>query len=78
MSKAHGQDRCEVSVTLPLGLTESWGTNVVSIELDEMVEQAAHVALTSMCESHLDDTIAMSITRFPIHEQEEPKWRQHL
>jgi hypothetical protein len=38
MSKAHGQDRCEVSVTLPLNLTEPWGTTVVSIELDETVE----------------------------------------
>jgi hypothetical protein len=37
MSKAHGQDRCEVSVTLPLSLTEPWGMTVVGIELDETV-----------------------------------------
>jgi hypothetical protein len=70
MSKAHGQDRCEVSVTLPLSLTELWGTTVVGIELDETIEQVAHVALTAMCESRLNDTAL-----FPICKQEEPMWR---
>jgi hypothetical protein len=78
MSKAHGQDRCEVSVTLPLSLTEPWGTTSVSVELDEMVEQAVHIALTTQYESSLDDTTAMPITLFLIREQEEPMWRQHL
>jgi hypothetical protein len=78
MSKAHGQDRCEVNMTLPLSLTEPWGTTVISVELDETVEQAAHVALTALCESRIDDTIAMQIMLFPIHEQEEPMWRQRL
>jgi hypothetical protein len=78
MSKAHGQDRCEVSVTLPLSPTEPWGTTIISVELDEEVEQAAHVALTALCESRLDDTVAMPIALFLIREQEEPMWRQHL
>jgi hypothetical protein len=78
MSKAHGQDRCEVSVMLPLSLTEPWGTTIVSVELDVMAEQTAHVALTNLCESRLDDTATMSIVLFPIHEQEEPMWRQCL
>jgi hypothetical protein len=78
MSKAHGQDRCEVSVMLPLSLTEPWGTTVIGVELNKMVEQAAHVALTALCESRLDDTTAMPIALFPIHEQEEPMWRQRL
>jgi hypothetical protein len=78
MSKAHGQDRCEVSVALPLSPTEPWGTTVIGIELDETIEQAAHVALTTLCYSRLDDTAAMPIALFPIHEQEEPMWRQRL
>jgi hypothetical protein len=78
MSKAHGQDKCEVSVTLPLILTESWGTTVIGVELDETVEQAAHVTLTALCESRLDDTAAMPIALFLIREQEEPMWRQCL
>jgi hypothetical protein len=78
MSKAHGQDRCEVSVTLPLSPTESWGTTVVGIELDETVEQAAHIALTALCGSRFDDTAVMPIVLFLISEQEEPMWRQRL
>jgi hypothetical protein len=78
MSKSHGQDRCEVSVTLPHSSTEPWVTTVSGVELDEMVEQAAHVILTTLCESCLDDTAAMPIALFPIHEQEEPMWRQRL
>jgi hypothetical protein len=78
MSKAHGQDRCEVSVTLPLSPIEPWGTTIIGIELDETVEQAAHNALNALCESYLDNTAMMPIALFPIHEQVEPMWRQRL
>jgi hypothetical protein len=77
MSKAHDQHRCEVSVTLPLSPTEPWGTTVIGVELDETVEQAAHIALTALCESRLDNTATMSIALFLIREQEDPMWRQH-
>jgi hypothetical protein len=73
MSKAHGQDRCEVSVTLPLSLTEPWGATVIAVELDE-----ALIALTALCETRLDDTATMLIALFLICEQEEPMWRQRL
>jgi hypothetical protein len=78
MSKAYDQDRCEVSVTLPLSSIELWGTTIVDIKLNETIEQEAHVALTALCESRLDDTAAMSIALFPISEHEEPMWRQRL
>jgi hypothetical protein len=78
MSKAHGQDRCEVSVTIPLSPTEPWGITVGDTELDKTVKQAAHIALTALHESRLDDTTTMSNVLFLIHEQEEPMWRQHL
>jgi hypothetical protein len=51
---------------------------VVGVELDKMVEQEAHVTLTALCESRLNDTATMPIVLFPIHEQEEPMWRQCL
>jgi hypothetical protein len=59
MSKAHGQDICEVSVTLPLSPTEPWGMTVISVELDETVKQAAHIALTTLCETRLDADCAV-------------------
>jgi hypothetical protein len=51
---------------------------VIGVELDETVEQTAHVALTSLCESRLVDTAAMAITLFPIRNQEDPVWKQRL
>jgi hypothetical protein len=75
---SHGQDKCEVNVVIPLNPTESWMETVIRVELDETVEQTAQVALTSLCESHLADTAAMPITLFPIHNQEDPLWKQHL
>jgi hypothetical protein len=53
MPMAHGQDKCEVSVVIPLNPTESWMATVIGVELDETVEQTAGVALTSLCESRL-------------------------
>jgi hypothetical protein len=53
-------------------------TTVIGVELDETVEQMAQVALTSLCESRLADTVAMPIALFPIRNQEDPVWKQRL
>jgi hypothetical protein len=78
MSMAHGQDKCEVNVVMPLNLTEPWMATIIGVELDETVEQTAQVALTSLCESRLADTAVMPITLFLIHNQENPVWKQRL
>jgi hypothetical protein len=75
---AHGQDKCEVNVVIPLNLMEPWMATVIGVELDEIVEQTAQVALTSLCESGLTDTAAMPIALFPIRNQEDLVWKQHL
>jgi hypothetical protein len=74
----HGQDKCEVNVVIPLNLTEPWMATNIRVELDETIEQMAQVTLTSLCESRLADTAAMPITLFPIHNQEDPMWKQRL
>jgi hypothetical protein len=61
---AHGLDQCEVSVTIPLNPVEPLMATVIVLELDDTVEQTAHVSLTSLCGSHLADTIAMPIVLF--------------
>jgi hypothetical protein len=67
MSMAHGLDRGELSVMIPLNPVElSMGT-IIGVELDETVEQTTQVALTSLCESRLADTATMPITLFLIH-----------
>jgi hypothetical protein len=71
MSMTHGQDKCEVNVVIPLNPTEPWMTTVIGVELDETIEQMAQVALTSLCESCLVDTVMMPIALFPIRNQED-------
>jgi hypothetical protein len=78
LSMAHGQDKCEVNVVIPLNPTEPWIATVIGVELDETVEQTAQVALTSLCETRLIDTAVMPITLFPIRNQEDPVWKQRL
>jgi hypothetical protein len=56
MSMAHGQDKCEVNVVIPLNPAEPWMATVIGVELDETVKQTTQVALISLCESHLADT----------------------
>jgi hypothetical protein len=78
MSMAHGQDKCEINVMIPLNPTESWMAIVIGVELDETVEQTTQVTLTSLCESRLADTAAMPIALFLIHNQEDLVWKQRL
>jgi hypothetical protein len=73
---AHGQDKCEVNVVIPLNPTEPWMATVIGVELDETVEQRAQDALTFLCESRLADNAAMPIVLFPIHNHEDPMWKQ--
>jgi hypothetical protein len=56
MSIAHSMEQCEVSVTIPLNPTEPWMAFIISVKLDDTVEQTAQVTLTSLCGSHLADT----------------------
>jgi hypothetical protein len=78
MSMAHGQDKSEVNVVIPLNPMEPWMTTVIGIELDETVEQTAQVALTSLCETRLADTVVMPIALFPIRTKEDTVWKQRL
>jgi hypothetical protein len=48
---------------------------IIDSELDDTVEQTAHVALTSLCESRLAATIVMPITLFLIRNQGDPVWK---
>jgi hypothetical protein len=75
ISMAHGMDRCEVRVMIPLNPMEPWMGTVIGTELDDTVEQAAQVALTSQCETRLATTTEMPIVLFLIHNQRDPVWQ---
>jgi hypothetical protein len=62
-----GLDRCEVNAMIALNPAELWMGTVISVELDNTIEQTTQVALTSLCESDLATTAAMLIALFLIH-----------
>jgi hypothetical protein len=74
MSMAHGLDRCEDSMMIPLNPMELWMGIVIGTKLDDIIEQAMQVTLTTLCESHLAATEEMQITLFPIRNQGDPVW----
>jgi hypothetical protein len=78
MSMAHSMDQCEVSVTIPLNLTEPWMAIVIGVELDDNVNQMAHFALASLCGSCLADTAMMPIAFFLFRYQGDPVWQQRI
>jgi hypothetical protein len=78
MSMAPSEDRCKVSVAIPLNPTEPWVATIIGVGLDETIEQMAQVTLTFLCESRLADTVAMPIALIPIHNQEDHVWKQCL
>jgi hypothetical protein len=39
ISMAHGQDKCEVNVVIPLNPTEPWMATIIGVKLDETIEQ---------------------------------------
>jgi hypothetical protein len=71
---AHGEDRCEVSVAIPLNPMEPWVATVIGVE--NQVD--AQVSLTFLCESRLADTAEMRIALFLIRNQEDLMWKQRL
>jgi hypothetical protein len=78
MSMVDGLDICETSMMIPLNQLDLWTGTVIDSEPDTTIEQTTHVALTSLCESHLAASAVMPIVLFLIQTQENPMWKQCL
>jgi hypothetical protein len=76
LSKAHGLDRCEVSVMIPLDPMEPWWGPIICSEPDTGAKMMAHIALTSLCEDCLTATAALPIALLLIQNQEKLVWQQ--
>jgi hypothetical protein len=70
LSRAHGLDMCEVSMTIPFDPAEPWSRSIIGSEPDTGIEMIAHITLTSLCEDRLIATAALTITLLPIRNQE--------
>jgi hypothetical protein len=53
LSMMDGLDICETSVMIPLNPADPWIGIVIGSEPDTTIESMAHVALNSLCVSHL-------------------------
>jgi hypothetical protein len=73
MSKAHGQERCEVSMMLP-SARQSRGERLSSASSWTRRSSMQHTSPSPPCVR----ATAMPIVLFLIREQEEPMWRQRL
>jgi hypothetical protein len=78
LSKAHGLDRCKVSMTIPFNPTELWSGLVIGSEPNTGIEMMAHIALTSLCEDCLTASTTLPIALLPIQNQDNPVWQQRL
>jgi hypothetical protein len=72
LSKAHGLDRCEVSVMIPFDLVEPWSGSVIGSEPDTGVKMMAHIALNSLCVDRLVAIAALPIALLSIQNPENP------
>jgi hypothetical protein len=74
---AHDQDKCEVNMVIPLNPMESWMATVIGSSWMRPLSRW-HKSHSPPYVSRLADTTAMPIALFPIHNQENPVWKQRL
>jgi hypothetical protein len=48
MYMAHSMGQCEVNVTIPIRPEEPWLVTVMSVELDDTIDNMAHFALAAL------------------------------
>jgi hypothetical protein len=48
MYMAHSMGQCEVNVTIPIRPEEPWLVTVMSVELDDTIDNTAHFALAAL------------------------------
>jgi hypothetical protein len=75
----HGLPRYEVYVVIlshpgfPDG--SPWSTRVIGNDMDDAMEKAAHVALTTLCSQLLSDTTSMPVVLYLIQDHSDLEWK---
>jgi hypothetical protein len=78
----HGLPRCEVYIDIqshpvfPDG--SPWSTWLIRSDMDDAMEKAAHLALTTLCSKRLLDTADMPILLYLIQDRSNPEWMTHM
>jgi hypothetical protein len=55
-----------------------WSTWVIGNDMDEAMENAAHVALTALCSQRLPDITDTPISLYPVQDHSDPEWKAHI
>jgi hypothetical protein len=78
----HGLRRCEVYIDIlshpmfPDGIP--WSTWAIGTDMDDVMEKAAHMALTALCSQNLAATAGTPISLYPIQDRSNPEWKAHM
>jgi hypothetical protein len=78
----HGLQRCEVYVDIlshpvfPDG--SPWSMWAIAADMDDAIEKAAHMALTTMCSQNLAATVGTPISLYPIQDRSDPEWKARM
>jgi hypothetical protein len=75
----HGLQRYEVYVDIPSHPMfpdgSPWSTWVIKNNMDNAMEKAAHMALTTLCSQNMSATTGMPISLYPIQDRSDPEWK---
>jgi hypothetical protein len=55
-----------------------WSTWVIGNDIDDAMEKAAHMALTTLCSQRLPDTAGMPISLYPTQDRSDPEWTARI
>jgi hypothetical protein len=73
---------CEVYVDIPShpvfldgSLWSAWG---IGADMDDAMEKAAHMALTTICSQNLPATVGAPISLYPIQDRSDLEWKAHM
>jgi hypothetical protein len=70
--------RCEVYVDIPshpmFSDRSPWSTWAIGADMDDAMEKAAYMALTTLCSQNLAATAGTPISLYPIQDRSKPEW----
>jgi hypothetical protein len=78
----HGLQRCEVYVDIPFHPVvpdgSPWSMWAIGADMDDAMEKAAHMALTTLCSQNLATTAGTPISLYPIQDLSNLEWKAHM
>jgi hypothetical protein len=78
----HSLQHCEVYVDIPSHPVfpdrSPWSTWAIGADMDDAMEKASHMSLTTLCSQKLAATVGTPISLYPIQDRSDPEWKAHM